>query len=107
MTVIRKDDARIDRATAEQAAYMGDFAARLYSDSGGLTRFGAFVETLVPGARSSDRHWHEAEDEFLYMLDGAAVLVEDDGEHPLAPGDACVWPAGVARRGPVPAGSRR
>ena len=51
---------------------------------------------LAPGARSSDRHWHEAEDEFLYMLSGTAALVEDDGEHTLGPGDACAWKAGVA-----------
>jgi uncharacterized cupin superfamily protein len=93
---IRPSEVRIERATPEQKAAHGDFSAMLYSDTGGLTQFGAFVETLEPGASSSDRHWHEKEDEFLYMLDGIATLVEDDGEHALEPGDVCCWPAGVA-----------
>lgn len=94
--IIRRADARRDIGTAEHAAGLGQFEALLYSDSGGLTQFGAFVETLLPGSRSSDRHWHETEDEFLYMLAGAATVIEDDGPHLIGPGDACCWPAGVA-----------
>ncbi len=66
------------------------------ADAGGLTRLGANIATLLPGEKSAMRHWHEAEDEFLYMLDGRAIVVEDDGEHEIGPGDACCWPAGVA-----------
>lgn len=66
------------------------------SDAGGLTRFGAFTETLDPGAQSSQRHWHEAEDEFLYVLEGEVTVVENDGAHELHPGDAACWKAGVA-----------
>ena len=65
------------------------------SDAGGLTQFGAYVETLLPGAGSSERHWHEQEDEFLYVLSGEATVVENDGEHTLRRGDAACWPAGV------------
>lgn len=67
-----------------------------YSDAGGLTQFGAYVETLKPGARSSERHYHEEQDEFLYMLSGEAAVIEEDGAHPLHPGDAACWPAGTA-----------
>ncbi len=63
------------------------------SDAGGLTQFGAFVEILEPGAMSAKRHWHEKEDEFLWMIEGNAVLIEEDGEHPLVPGDAVAWKA--------------
>lgn len=94
--IVRKAQARIDRGTPEQVAHAGAFEALLFSDTGGLTQFGAFVETLEPGARSSDRHWHEEEDEFLYMLEGEATVVEDAGEAVIHPGDACCWPAGVA-----------
>lgn len=66
------------------------------SDAGGLTQYGAFTEELAPGAQSSQRHWHEAEDEFLYVLDGTVTVVENDGEHELTPGDAACWPAGAA-----------
>ncbi|MCX7889224.1 MAG: cupin domain-containing protein [Rhodobacteraceae bacterium] len=66
-----------------------------FSMAGGLTQFGAHVDTLAPGAASSHRHWHEAEDEFLYVLDGTPTVIEDDGPHDLRPGDAACWPAGV------------
>ncbi len=49
---------------------------------------------LKPGAWSSQRHWHEGEDEFLVMLSGEAVLVEDDGRTILRPGDCAAWPKG-------------
>ncbi len=93
--IIRKAAARLDAGTPEQIAALGRFEARLFSEAGGLTQFGAFVETLWPGARSSDRHWHEQEDEFFYMIEGEAVMIDNDGEHPLTPGDACAWKAGV------------
>lgn len=94
--ILRKGEAMQVSATPEQIAHLGDFTDELLSDSGNLTRFGAFVETLMPGAASSDRHWHEAEDEFLFMLAGEATVIENDGPHLLRPGDACCWPAGVA-----------
>lgn len=94
--ILRKGMARTEEATPEQVARLGHFRAELLSDSGGLTQFGAFVETLAPGAFSSDRHWHEAEDEFLYVLAGEATVIEDDGAHVLHPGDAACWKAGVA-----------
>jgi uncharacterized cupin superfamily protein len=62
----------------------------------GLTQFGVNVCTLEPGAASSQRHWHENEDEFVYVLSGEVVLCEDSGETVLKPGDAAAWKAGVA-----------
>lgn len=75
---------------------LGDYMAYPLSDAGGLTQFGAFTEHLMPGSQSSQRHWHEAEDEFLYVLEGEVTVVEDDGEHTLTPGMAACWPRGVA-----------
>lgn len=65
-----------------------------YSDTGGLTQYGAYVETLQSGARSSEKHWHEKEDEFIYALAGEVTVMEDDAETVLRPGDAACWPAG-------------
>ena len=62
----------------------------------GLDQFGVNVCTLKPGAASSQRHWHENEDEFVYVLEGEVVLREDGGETVLKAGDAAAWKAGVA-----------
>jgi len=53
----------------------------------GLTQFGVNICTLKPGAASSQRHWHEKEDELVYVLDGEVVLCEDGGETVLRRGD--------------------
>jgi uncharacterized cupin superfamily protein len=74
---------------------LGDYIAYPLSDAGGLTQFGAFTETLMPGARSGQRHWHSDEDEFLYTLDGVVTLHENDGPRDLPPGTCVCWPAGV------------
>jgi uncharacterized cupin superfamily protein len=55
---------------------------------------GATHTVLKPGAWSSQRHWHDAEDELLIVLSGEAVLVEDDGSTLLRSGDICAWPKG-------------
>ena len=62
----------------------------------GLTDFGVNLCTLRPGAWSSQRHWHTEEDEFVFMLAGEAVLVEEQGETLLRAGDAAVFPKNVA-----------
>ena len=61
----------------------------------GLSEFGASHVVLKPGAWSSQRHWHDDEDELLVMLSGEAVLVEDTGRTVLRAGDVCAWPKGV------------
>ena len=61
----------------------------------GLTDFGVSEVTLQPGAWSSQRHWHDGEDEFLVMLEGEAVLIEDEGRTPMRVGNMAVWPKGV------------
>src|SRR6185503_9718369 len=62
----------------------------------GLDQYGVNLCRLKPGAASSQRHWHQYEDEFVYMLEGEVVLAEDGGETILRPGDAAGWKAGVA-----------
>lgn len=60
----------------------------------GLSQFGVNLTTLEPGALSSQRHWHRAEDEFMYVLEGEITLVTDEGETVLTPGMAAGFPAG-------------
>ena len=76
-------------------AVLGRSRKRL-GDAVGLTQFGVNLSTLKPGAWSSQRHWHAAEDELVYVLEGELVLVEDDGETVLRPGDAAGWKANAA-----------
>lgn len=63
-------------------------------DAAGLSQFGVNLLRLPPGAWSSQRHWHSAEDEFVYVLEGELVLVTDAGEELLHPGDCAGFPAG-------------
>jgi uncharacterized cupin superfamily protein len=60
-------------------------------DAGGLTDFGVNLMRLPPGNWSSQRHWHSHEDEFVYLLEGELVLVEDGGETHLRAGDAAAF----------------
>jgi uncharacterized cupin superfamily protein len=62
-------------------------------DAAGLTQFGVNLSRLPPGVASSLRHWHEREDEMVFMLEGEVVLVEDEGETVLKAGDAAAWRA--------------
>src|ERR1700691_4277757 len=62
----------------------------------GLDQVGVNLTTLKPGAASALRHWHEKEDELIYILEGEVVLIEDDGETVLKPGDAAGFKASVA-----------
>ena len=69
---------------------------RRLAPAGGLTDFGVSHVFLEPGGISSQRHWHEGEDEFLVMLEGEAVLVEEEGETVMRAGDCATFPKGVA-----------
>jgi len=70
-------------------------ARQRLGDAAGLTDFGVNLMRLPPGAWSSQRHWHSAEDEFVFIVDGEVVLVTDTGEELLRPGDCAGFKAGV------------
>jgi uncharacterized cupin superfamily protein len=96
---------KVDLESIEQVNRTGypppfneDVAGRWYrrlAPATGLTDFGASHVVLKPGAWSSQRHWHDGEDEFLVMLSGEAVLVEDEGRTILGAGDIAAWPKGT------------
>ena len=64
-------------------------------DAAGLDQFGVNMLRLPAGAWSSQRHWHETEDEFVWVLSGEVVLIENDGETVLKAGDCAGFKAGV------------
>lgn len=83
--------------TGYPAPYAAEVAGRWYRRLGpqsGLADFGASHVTLEPGAWSAQRHWHESEDEFVVMLAGEAVLVEEGGRTPMRAGDCASFPKG-------------
>ncbi len=99
MPKLRLDDIPQTNATGYPPAYAAAVQGRFYRRIGkaaGLSDFGVSHVTLKPGAWSSQRHWHEGEDEFVVVLSGQAVLVDEAGEHPMGPGDCAAFPAGAA-----------
>jgi uncharacterized cupin superfamily protein len=65
-------------------------------DAAGLRKFGVNLLRLPPGAWSSQRHWHTAEDEFVFVVSGEVVLVTNEGEELLRAGDTAGFPANEA-----------
>ena len=62
----------------------------------GLRNYGVNLVRLEPGAASSARHWHSMQDEFVFVVEGTATLVTDEGETELPQGMAAGFPAGNA-----------
>src|ERR1700683_3150627 len=85
----------VRRGTGYPAQFNAPCATRTrrrLGNAGGLRDFGVNLMTLPPGGWSSQRHWHSHEDEFVYVLEGAVMLVEDDGETLLSAGDCATFP---------------
>jgi uncharacterized cupin superfamily protein len=85
------------------ASYPQKFAAVIagrekqkLGDAVGIGQFGVNITRIKPGSASALRHWHEQEDEFIYVLEGELVLMEDTGETVLKPGDAAGFKCGSA-----------
>ena len=68
---------------------------RALGDFFGLTQYGVNLTTLAPGSWSAHRHWHENEDEFVFVVEGEITLIDDTGEHLLKPGMCAGFKAGV------------
>ena len=85
--------------TGYPAPWNAPMAKRHYrriAEASGLTDFGVSHVVLEPGGISSQRHWHEGEDEFVVMIDGEAVLIENEGETLMKSGDCAAFLKGVA-----------
>ena len=70
---------------------------RVLGDLFWLRNFGVNLTDLQPGASSALHHVHSRQDEFVFVLEGEAVLVTGEGrETVLRPGDCAGFPAGGA-----------
>jgi uncharacterized cupin superfamily protein len=90
-----KTDATTGYPVPFRQLVLGRVRKRL-GNAAGLTQLAINLTTLKPGAASSQRRRHAAEDEFAHMLAGEVVLCEDDVEVVMRPGDAAGFKAGVA-----------
>ncbi len=82
-------------ATGYPPCYASEVQGRWYrrlAPATGISDFGVSHVTLKPGAWSGQRHWHAGEDEFLVMITGEAVLIDDYGRTPIVPGDCVAYP---------------
>lgn len=99
MAIFRKDTVSLtDTVSGYPDPYnqgSGNKSYRHLTEAGGLTQFGAALETLHPGKQSSQMHWEEHEDEFLDMLNGSLTVIENGDGSVIGPGDACCWKADV------------
>ena len=99
MSKIDMDKVPVKTGSIYPAPYAAEMAGRSslrLGDAGGLTQFGANLVILEPGAKSSLRHWHHHEDEFVMVTEGVCTLIDDDGAHDMHPGDCAAFPAGRA-----------
>ncbi len=76
------------------ASEMRQRSSRRVAAFGGLTQFGINLITIQPGGKSSLRHWHAHEDEFVYVTQGELVLVQDRSEILMGPGAMAAFKAG-------------
>lgn len=84
------------------STYPEPFAARMVGrlkrplgEVFGLSNFGVNLTTLAPKGVSSLRHAHAKQDEFVYILQGIAVLLTDEGRSQLEPGMCAGFKAGT------------
>jgi uncharacterized cupin superfamily protein len=87
---------------AKPSIYPEPFAARMagrekrpLGDLFGLSNFGVNLVRLMPGAGSALRHAHSRQDEFVYILQGHAVLITDAGETQLSAGMCAGFKSGT------------
>ena len=87
----------IKTGTIYPAPYDAEVAGRTslrLGDAGGLTQFGVNIVILAPGAKSSMRHWHLNEDEFVMIIQGCCTMLQDAGPTIMQVGDCAAFPAG-------------
>jgi uncharacterized cupin superfamily protein len=82
---------------------------RALGDPRGLTAFGVNLAEMAPGSVSALRHWHSAEDEFIYITEGTPTLVTDAWRGGPAAGHVRLLPGEFRRRPPAgePVGGNR
>jgi uncharacterized cupin superfamily protein len=68
---------------------------RVLGDVFGIKNFGVNLVRIAPGGKSSLRHAHARQDEFIYVVEGEPILITNAGETALRPGMCAGFPAGT------------
>lgn len=63
------------------------------SDIVGLNKFGLHLVSVEPGDETTQHHYHEESDEFIYVLSGELSLRYGDESYTLTTGDFVGFPA--------------
>jgi len=77
------------------AAQVAGRTKRKLGNCFGLTNFGVNQTELEPGSVSALLHYHDRQDEFIYILEGTPTVVIGKEEFQLAPGDCVGFKAGT------------
>ncbi len=77
----------VDDLAVEEDGHEEHRVRRVYlGRATGLTQLGASVYEVPPGKRDWPLHFHHANEEGFYFLEGEGVLRTPSGEHPVRPG---------------------
>jgi uncharacterized cupin superfamily protein len=79
------------------AAAQGKFRYRrkAFTAPAGMQRLGASIYELEPGASAYPRHYHCANEEAIFVLEGAGTIILGEAETPVRTGDLIALPRGV------------
>jgi len=82
------------------------FRRKQLGRAAGSEELGASLYDVPPGKRTWLRHYHEGNEEALYVLEGGGTLTlgPDEAEHALSPGDFVALPRGEESTHEVEAG---
>ena len=88
-----------DTAAAPERRHQHQFNAnairmtRTLGIAAGLERLGVHLVRLPPGRESTEHHYHDADEEFLYVLSGRGIARIGDDSFDIGPGDFMGFPA--------------
>lgn len=72
----------------------GQRLTRTLGDLAGLANVGVHLVRIESGRDTTEYHFHHAEDEFLYVLEGRGIAEIDGETVEVGPGDFLGFPAG-------------
>lgn len=88
--------AEVEQTTGYYRGYPEQLAeCKSLGDAVGLQHIGVHLERLPPGRRTSWPHAEEAEDEFIWVIEGEPDVWIDGVLHPLRPGSVVGFPSGT------------